>query len=299
MVGREHIGFIGLGLMGKPMSHNLLKAGYQLSVFNRSTPAVNELVLAGASAATSPRELAERCDIVITMLPDTPDVENVFTGPAGLLEGSHADLLLIDMSTIAPAAAQRLAVEALHHDVHVLDAPVSGGDVGARAGTLSIMVGGAQEDLERARPVFEVLGQRITHCGPHGAGQIVKACNQVVVALIIEAVSEALVLGAKAGVQPDVILQVLGGGLAQNRVMDLRGASMIQHQFAPGGKARFHHKDLGIALQLARASGVAVPMTAFVDQLFLGLSEQGKGDLDHSALLTMLELLSNYSVAGE
>jgi 2-hydroxy-3-oxopropionate reductase len=295
----EHIGFIGLGLMGKPMSHNLLKAGYQLSVFNRSAPAINELVLAGASAATSPREIAERCAIVITMLPDTPDVASVFTGPDGLLAGSHADLLLIDMSTIAPATAQHLAVEAQRHDVHVLDAPVSGGDVGARAGTLSIMVGGAQEDLERARPIFEVLGQRITHCGPHGAGQIVKACNQVVVALIIEAVSEALVLGAKAGVQPDVILQVLGGGLAQNRVMDLRGASMIQHQFAPGGKARFHHKDLGIALQLARASGVAVPMTAFVDQLFLGLSAQGKGDLDHSALLTMLELLSNYSLADE
>jgi 2-hydroxy-3-oxopropionate reductase len=277
----------------------LLKAGYQLSVFNRSAPAINELVLAGASAATSPREIAERCAIVITMLPDTPDVASVFTGPDGLLAGSHADLLLIDMSTIAPATAQHLAVEAQRHDVHVLDAPVSGGDVGARAGTLSIMVGGAQEDLERARPIFEVLGQRITHCGPHGAGQIVKACNQVVVALIIEAVSEALVLGAKAGVQPDVILQVLGGGLAQNRVMDLRGASMIQHQFAPGGKARFHHKDLGIALQLARASGVAVPMTAFVDQLFLGLSAQGKGDLDHSALLTMLELLSNYSLADE
>jgi 2-hydroxy-3-oxopropionate reductase len=298
-VEREHIGFIGLGLMGKPMSHNLLRAGYQLSVFNRSAPAVNELVQAGASAATSPREIAERCDIVITMLPDTPDVESVFTGPDGLLAGAHAGLLLIDMSTIAPATAQRLAVEAQHYDVHVLDAPVSGGDVGAQAGTLSIMVGGAQEDLERARPVFEVLGQRITHCGPHGAGQIVKACNQVVVALIIEAVSEALVLGAKAGVQPEIVLQVLGGGLAQNRVMDLRGASMVQHQFAPGGKARFHHKDLGIALQLARASGVAVPMTAFVDQLFLGLSEQGKGDLDHSALLTMLELLSNYSLAGE
>jgi 2-hydroxy-3-oxopropionate reductase len=295
----EHIGFIGLGLMGKPMSHNLLKAGYQLSVYNRSAPAVNELVRAGASAAASPREIAERCDIVITMLPDTPDVEGVFTGPAGLLEGAHAGLLLIDMSTIAPAAARRLASEAQRHDVHVLDAPVSGGDVGASAGTLSIMVGGAQEDLERARPVFAVLGQRITHCGPHGAGQIVKACNQVVVALIIEAISEALLLGAKAGVQPEIVLQVLGGGLAQNRVMDLRGASMIQHQFAPGGKARFHHKDLGIALQLARAAGVAVPMTAFVDQLFLGLSEQGKGDLDHSALLTMLELLSNYSLTAE
>lgn len=299
MEGTERIGFIGLGLMGKPMSYNLLKAGYRLTVFNRSAPAVDELVQAGAVAAASPREVAERTDVVITMLPDTPDVENVLISRDGLLRGAHAGLLLIDMSTISPMTAQRLAVEALSRGVHLLDAPVSGGDVGATGGTLSIMVGGAQEDLERARPILEVLGKRITHCGPNGAGQIVKACNQIVVALIIEAISEALVLGSKAGVQPEIILQVLGGGLAQNRVMDLRGSSMIQHQFAPGGKARFHHKDLGIALQLARTYGVAVPMTAFVDQLFLALTEQGKGDLDHSVLLTMLELLSNHSLTEE
>jgi 2-hydroxy-3-oxopropionate reductase len=279
------------------MSHNLLKAGYRLTVFNRSAPAIDELVQAGAVAARSAREVAEQSDIVITMLPDTPDVESVVMGPDGLLQGAHAGLLVIDMSTISPLATQRLAVEALRREVHFLDAPVSGGDVGAQNGTLSIMVGGAQDDLERALPLFEVLGQRITHCGPSGAGQVVKACNQVVVALIIEAISEALVLGSKAGVQPEVILQVLGGGLAQNRVMDLRGPSMIQHQFTPGGKAKFHHKDLGIALQLARSYGVAVPMTAFVDQLFLALGEQGKGDLDHSALLTMLELLSNHSLS--
>lgn len=295
----ERIGFIGLGLMGKPMSYNLLKAGYSLSVFNRSTPALDELVRAGATAATSPQEVATLSDIVITMLPDSPDVESVVMGPGGLLQGAHPGLLIIDMSTISPLIAQHLAVEAQHHEVHFLDAPVSGGDVGAIAGTLSIMIGGAADDVEHARPVLEVLGQRIIHCGPAGSGQIVKSCNQVVVALIIEAISEALVLGAKAGVQPEIILQVLGGGLAQNRVMDLRGASMIRHQFLPGGKARFHHKDLGIALQLARTYGVAVPMTAFVDQLFLALTEQGKGDLDHSALLTMLEQLSNYSLAEE
>jgi 2-hydroxy-3-oxopropionate reductase len=295
----ERIGFIGLGLMGKPMAHNLLKAGYRLTVFNRSHPAVEELALAGAIAASSPREVAEQSDIVITMLPDTPDVESVVTGPDGLLQGAHADLLLIDMSTISPMSAQRLATESQRHSVHFLDAPVSGGDAGAISGTLSIMVGGEQEDLERARPVFEVLGKRITHCGPSSAGQIVKACNQVVVALIIEAISEALVLGSKAGVRPEIILQVLGGGLAQNRVMDLRGPTMIQHHFEPGGKARFHHKDLGIILQVARTYGVAMPMTALVDQLFLSLTEHGKGDLDHTSLLTMIELLSNHSLTED
>ena len=297
----ERIGFIGLGLMGKPMAHNLLKAGYRLAVFNRSRPAVEELALAGAIAASSSREIAEQSDIVITMLPDTPDVESVVTGPDGLLQGArrNANLLLIDMSTISPMSAQGLATEARRQGVHFLDAPVSGGDSGAISGTLSIMVGGEQEDLERARPVFEVLGKRITHCGPSGAGQIVKACNQVVVALVIEAISEALVLGSKAGVRPEIILQVLGGGLAQSRVMDLRGPTMIQHHFEPGGKARFHHKDLGIILQVARTYGVAMPMTALVDQLFLSLTEHGKGDLDHTSLLTMIELLSNHSLTED
>lgn len=173
---------------------------------------------------------------------------------------------------------------------------MSGGEVGAIEGTLSIMVGGDATDFERARPIFETMGKTVTFCGACGAGQIVKACNQLVVALIIEAISEALVFGSKAGVQPEIILQVLSGGLAQNRVMDLRGQAMIQHSFEPGGKAKFHHKDLGIILEMARKHGVALPMTALVDQLFTSLIEHNNGECDHSSLLTVLELLSNHSL---
>lgn len=292
----ERIGFIGLGLMGRPMVRNLLQAGFHVTVFNRSTPAIEALVAEGAHAGQSPEHVARQSDIVITMLPDTSDVEAVVQGPRGIIAGAQEGLLLIDMSTISPIATRRLAAELAQRGIHMLDAPVSGGDVGAIAATLSIMVGGSQDDLERARPLFSVLGKTITHCGPHGAGQTVKACNQVVVALVIEAVSEGLVLGAKAGVDPEVILQVLGGGLAQNRIMDLRGPTMIRHHFAPGGKAQFHHKDLGFALQLAREHKVALPMTALVDQLFTTLVANEQGGLDHSALLTVIEKLSNYTL---
>ncbi len=293
----ERIGFIGLGLMGRPMTRNLLAAGYSVTVFNRSHAAIDELVSEGALRGESSRHVAESSDIVITMLPDTPDVEAVALGREGIIEGAHEGLLLIDMSTISPLATQLIADELGKHGVHMLDAPVSGGDAGAIAGTLSIMVGGAREDFERAHPVFSAMGRTITYCGPTGSGQIVKACNQVVVALIIAAVSEGLVLGAKAGVAPEILLKVLGGGLAQNRVMDLRGPTMIQHRFEPGGKARFHSKDLAIALQLARAHGVALPLTALVDQLFTTLVARDQGDLDHSALLTVIEMLSNYPLA--
>jgi len=288
----ERIGVIGLGLMGKPMARNLLKAGRAVTVYNRSRAAVDELVDEGAAPATSPRAVAERSDIVITMLPDGPDVESVVLGPDGVLAGARPDLLLIDMSTIAPTSARRISDEAERRGARALDAPVSGGDVGARAGTLSIMVGGAARDLERARPVLDNLGTTITHCGPSGAGQVVKACNQIVVALTLAAVSEALVLGANGGVSPETILRVLGGGLAQSRVMDLRGPTMIQHHFEPGGKARFHRKDLGIVLQTARELNVALPVTALVDQLFTTLVASGGDDLDHSALLTVFETLS-------
>lgn len=293
----ERIGFIGLGLMGRPMTRNLLAAGYSVTVFNRSRAAIDELVGAGALRGESSRHVAEQSDIVITMLPDTPDVEAVALGRDGISEGAHEGLLLIDMSTISPLATQHIADELGQRGVHMLDAPVSGGDAGAIAGTLSIMVGGAREDFERAHPVFSAMGRTITYCGPCGSGQIVKACNQVVVALIIAAVSEGLVLGAKAGVAPEILLKVLGGGLAQNRVMDLRGPTMIEHRFEPGGKARFHSKDLAIALQLARAHGVALPLTALVDQLFTTLVARDQGDLDHSALLTVIEMLSNYPLA--
>jgi 2-hydroxy-3-oxopropionate reductase len=220
----------------------------------------------------------------------------VVLGENGVMQGGSAALLIIDMSTISPTVAIKLNTAAQQHTIQFLDAPVSGGEAGAIAGTLSIMVGGAASDFERARPLFQAMGKTITLCGPSGAGQTVKACNQLVVALIIEAVSEALVFGSKSGVQPDIILQVLSGGLAQNRVMDLRGQQMIQHHFEPGGKAKFHRKDLGIVLDMARKQGVALPMTALVDQLFTSLVEHNNGESDHSSLLTILELLSNYSL---
>ncbi len=293
---QERIGFIGLGLMGKPMAHHLLSAGFQLTVFNRSRPAIDELVREGAQAASSSKAVAEQSDIVITMLPDGPDVESVVEGPGGLLEGGHEGMLLIDMSTISPLISRRLASILEHRGVRSLDAPVSGGEEGAKSATLSIMVGGNEEDFLRAQPLFSVLGKTITHCGPSGSGQIVKACNQVLVALIIEAISEALVLGAKAGVSPAIIVKVLSGGLAQNRFMDLRGSSMIQHAFEPGGKARFHLKDLKIVKQIAQENDVVLPMGTVVEQLFTSLVAHGGGNLDHSALLTVIESLSNFSL---
>lgn len=295
--GKERIGFIGLGIMGKPMVRNLLKGGFVPLIFNRSKGAVDELSAEGATAAESAREVAEESDIVITMLPASPDVEAVFRGNDGVLAGAREGLLLIDMSTISPVVTKALSAEASEKGARMLDAPVSGGDKGAVSGTLSIMAGGEKEDLERAMPVFEAMGKTIVHCGPIGSGQIVKACNQIVVALVIEAISEAFVLGSKAGVDPDVLLRVLSGGLAQTKVMDLRGPTMIKHEFAPGFKARLHRKDLSIILQTAREFGVVLPVTSMVEQMFTRLIEDGKGDLDHSSLLTVIEELSGHSLA--
>jgi 2-hydroxy-3-oxopropionate reductase len=230
------------------------------------------------------------------MLPDGPDVESVVVGGDGILEGVREGMLFIDMSTISPLMTKHIADILEPHGVRLLDAPVSGGEEGAKLATLSIMVGGSEEDFQRAQPLFAVLGKTITYCGPAGSGQIVKACNQVLVALIIEAVSEALVLGAKAGVAPDIILKVLSGGLAQNRFMDLRGSSMIQHAFEPGGKAAFHLKDLKIVKQIAQEYSVVLPMGTLVEQLFTSLVTHGGGNLDHSALLTVIESLSNFSL---
>lgn len=293
----ESVGFIGLGIMGKPMVRNLLKAGFVPVIFNRSQAAVDELSAEGATPAESAKAVVEKSDIVITMLPDSPDVESVFRADDGILAGAREGLLLIDMSTISPVVTKALSKDANAGGARMLDAPVSGGDKGAIAGTLSIMVGGEQEDFDRAMPVFEAMGKTIVHCGPVGSGQIVKACNQIVVALVIEAVSEALVLGSKAGVDPDVILKVLSGGLAQTKVMDLRGPTMIKHDFEPGFKARLHRKDLNIILQTAREYGVALPVTSLVDEMFTGLVAGGKGDLDHSSLLTVIEDLSGHSLA--
>ena len=292
----DTIGFIGLGIMGKPMAHNLLKAGFAVIVHNRHQMVTDELVAAGASAGVRPREIAASCDVLITMLPDAPQVEEVLLGPGGVIEGAREGLIVIDMSTISPIVTRTLADRLTECGIAMLDAPVSGGDKGAIAGTLSIMVGGEEDVFKRCMPIFQALGKTIVHVGKSGAGQVVKACNQIVVALIIEAVSEALILGSKAGVDPAKILQVLNGGLAANRVIELRGASMLAHDFAPGGRIKIHHKDLGIILELGRMYGVSLPVTAQVDQMFASLVTRGRGDLDHTALLTYLEDLAGHQI---
>jgi len=293
----DTIGFIGLGIMGRPMAHNLLRAGFPLVVHNRHQEVTDELVAAGArSGGARPRDVAAACDVLITMLPGSAEVEEVLLGQDGVIEGAREGLIVIDMSTISPVVTGTLAVRLAERGITLLDAPVSGGDRGAIAGTLSIMVGGGEAAFDHCAPIFQALGKTIVHVGKSGAGQVVKACNQIVVALVIEAVSEALVLGSKAGVEPAKILQVLGGGLAANRVMELRGESMLAHDFTPGGRMRLHHKDLGFALELERKYGMRLPVTALVDQMFDSLEGHVRGDLDHSALLTYLEDLAAHRV---
>lgn len=291
------VGFIGLGIMGKPMARNLAKAGFDVLVFNRSQDDIDELVNEGPqfSAASSPREVAEQTRVIITMLPDSQDVRNVVFG-SGLLEAITDEHLLIDMSTIAPATSVEVNSALRERGGRALDAPVSGGDKGAIAGTLSVMVGGEPADFQRAMPLFEAMGKTIVHVGGPGAGQIVKACNQIVVAINYAAVSEALVLGAKAGVDPDKVVQVLSGGLAASRVMELKGKSMIEHNFTPGFRIDLHRKDLNIAMATARENSVPIPVSAVVGQLFESLAANGHGDLDHSALLTVYETLANFNI---
>lgn len=293
---RPTIGLIGLGIMGRPMARNLIKAGYALTVHNRSSGPVEEIVAEGATAADSPRAVAAAVDVVITMLPDSPDVEAVLRGPDGVLAGVRQGAIIIDMSTISPLVAKALAEEATAKGARMLDAPVSGGDKGAIAGTLSIMVGGDAATFEEARPVFAAMGKTIVHVGPSGAGQTVKSCNQIVVALAYQAISEALVLGARAGVEPQKIIEVLNGGLAATRVMEMRGPTMIEHNFAPGFRLRLHHKDLGIALETAKAYGVPLPATALVDQVVASLRAKGREDLDHSAIMTYIEDLAGWQI---
>ena len=292
------IGFIGLGIMGKPMARNLVKAGYELVVHNRSRGAVDELAAESdkVTAAQNPREVAEQAEVVITILPDSPEVRDVVFGTDGLADSLRSGSLYVDMSTIAPATAVEVHGALAARGVGALDAPVSGGDKGAIAGTLSIMAGGGEADFARAKPLFEALGKTIVHVGGPGAGQVVKACNQIVVALNIAAVSEALVLGAKAGVEPTKIVEVLSGGFAGSRVLEVRGPTMVKHEFAPGFRVNLHRKDLGIVLATAREQHVPLPLTAVVAQLFERLVAAGRGDLDHSSLLTAMEELAGFEL---
>jgi 2-hydroxy-3-oxopropionate reductase len=289
----EKIGFVGLGIMGRPMARNLMEAGHELVLYNRTRSKAEDL---GAEVATNPREVAERSGVIFTMLPGPPEVEEVVAGEDGLLQGAGEGSLIVDTSTSSPVLARELARTARERGVGMLDAPVSGGDVGAIEGTLSIMVGGSEEDFERARPFFEVLGETVTHVGPSGAGQLVKACNQIVVALAIEAVSEALVLGSRGGVAPEKILEVLSGGLAANKVMEVKRDKFLERDFEPGGKVEFHRKDLRIALEAGREYGVPLPVTAVVCQMFEALMAKGRGGWDHSSLLALIEDLARHEI---
>ncbi|MDR5710253.1 MAG: 2-hydroxy-3-oxopropionate reductase [Armatimonadota bacterium] len=286
------VGVIGLGVMGKPMARNLLRAGYHLVVHNRSRAPVEELVALGAVDGGSPRGVGQASDVVLTVLPDTPDVEHVVFGPEGLVEGMRPGGVLIDMSTISPEATRSFAERLRERGIEMLDAPVSGGQRGAEEGTLAIMVGGPGEVFQRCRPLFEVLGRHIVHLGPHGAGQVCKACNQIVVALTLQAVSEALVLAERAGVDPAKVREALLGGFAYSRILEVHGQRMLEGNFAPGFRVELHRKDLRVALEAGRAYGVPLPGTAITHELLGALVATGRGKLDHSALVLLVRQLA-------
>ena len=290
--GKPRIGFIGLGIMGLPMAGHLLKAGYPLTVHNRSPEPEQTLAAQGAQVARSAREVAEASDIVITMLPDSPQVEEVVLGENGVIEGLKSGGLYIDMSSVAPATARKVA-QALHEKgVAALDAPVSGGQVGAEQASLSIMVGGEEAAFERARPVFETVGKTLVHIGGPGAGQVTKICNQIVVALSIQAVAEALTLARKSGVDGSKVRQALLGGLAQSRILDLHGQRILDGNFKPGFRINLHRKDLRLALEAGREQAVPLPATAGAAELMTSMIAQGMGDLDHSGLAALYARLA-------
>ena len=287
----EQLGFIGLGIMGKPMTQNLLKAGYPVIVHNRSRPAMDELAQAGATIAQSPKQVAQQADVVITCLPDSPDVETVILGSDGVLEGAKAGMLCIDMSTIAPATARKIYESLNANGIQSLDAPVSGGDIGAQQGTLSIMVGGEESAFQRALPIFRAMGKNIVHIGAAGAGQVTKACNQIVVALTVQAVAEALTLAKKSGVDPAKVREALLGGFAQSRVLDVHGDRMLKGSFQPGFTIDLHRKDMNIVLQTGREVSAPLLGSSQVSALMDCLIAQGKGAFDNAVLVELYEQL--------
>ena len=284
----KNIGFIGLGIMGKPMVLNLLKAGFSVSVLEKSA-AAKEVELFGAKLCASPRLLAESADIIITMLPDSPEVESVLFGDEGISGTMKEGQVFIDMSTISPLMAHKIHAELAKKGVDALDSPVSGGQVGAEAATLSIMVGGSSEAFNQALPIFQAMGKNIVHIGEAGAGQITKACNQMIVGMTIQAVSEAFTLANQAGVDLEKMREVLLGGFAQSRILDLHGQRIIDRNFKPGFKIKLHNKDMNIALETGKALNVDLLGTAQVAQQMKKAVEAGNGELDHSSLVLLLE----------
>jgi 2-hydroxy-3-oxopropionate reductase len=294
MQGR--IGFIGLGIMGRPMARNLMKAGFSLVVHNRSQGAVAELVQAGATAAGSPEEVARQAEVVILMLPNSPDVELVALGPRGLIGGARAGQTVVDMSTISPIVSRKVGAALADKGVRMLDAPVSGGEKGAIEGTLSIMVGGDPRVFEEALPLFQAMGKTITHLGPLGAGGFTKLANQIIVAVNLTGLAEALTLAAKAGLDIELTLKALAGGLAGSRCLDQKTPNYLAHEFKPGFKIDLHYKDLGLIMDAARALGVPLVTTAAVQELFGALRARGGGGLDHSGIVTLTESLAGVEV---
>jgi 2-hydroxy-3-oxopropionate reductase len=290
------LGYIGLGIMGRPAAVNLLQAGYEVYIWARRPASVEPVAEAGGRACAGPRAVAEQAEVIFVNVSDTADVEQVVLGEDGIIQGARPDSVVVDMSTISPAATRAMAERLSEAGVQMLDAPVSGGEQGAIDGTLSIMVGGDAGAFERVRPMFEVMGRNIVHIGPSGAGQVTKACNQVVIAQTIAAVGEAFLLAKASGVDPARVRQALLGGFAGSKVLEAHGRRMLEDDYRPGFKARLHKKDMRIVMETAEALGIALPGAAVATQFLNTLVGQGGGELDSAAISTMQQKLSGVSL---
>jgi len=290
------VGFIGLGIMGRPQCHNLIKAGFPLTVWNRSQPGIDAVVAYGALPGRSPADVAAKSDVTITMVTDSPDVREVTLGPNGIIEGARPGSVVIDMSTISPSVTREIAEALKARAIEMLDAPVSGGEVGAIAGTLSIMVGGEEEVFQRCLPILEAMGKNIVHIGPNGTGQTVKLCNQVAAVLNILGMCEALILAARSGVDPEKMLQAVTAGAAGSWMLSNLAPRILKEDFAPGFMIRLQQKDLRLALESASELGLPLPGTALMNQLFRAVEAEGGGDLGTQAVIKALEKLANFTV---
>jgi len=291
------IGFIGTGIMGRPMAGHLQAGGHRLYLARHRSPIPEELLAGGAVECATPEQVAQQADVIITMVPDTPHVESALFGEHGVAAGLSPGKLVIDMSSISPIETKTFAARIGELGCDYLDAPVSGGEVGAKAASLTIMVGGVQAAFDRARPLFDLMGKNVTLVGASGAGQTCKVANQIIVALTIEAVGEALLFASKAGVDPAMVRQALMGGFAGSKILEVHGERMIKRTFDPGFRIELHQKDLNLALAGARALGISLPNTATTQELFNACAGQGWSDLDHSAMARALELLAHHEIA--
>jgi 2-hydroxy-3-oxopropionate reductase len=292
-MSQPRVGFVGTGLMGLPMARNLRKAGFPVTAYNRTRSRAEPLVADGATLAGSPREVAERSDVVITIVSDTPDVQQVILGEDGIIAAARPGMTVVDMSTISPRVTKQIAADLAARGVDMLDAPVSGGEKGAIEATLSIMVGGRQEVVERCRPLFEAMGKKLVYCGENGQGQMVKLCNQIAIASNLVAAAEAVAFAKKAGVDPLTMVEAVGAGAAGSWVINVLGPKMAQHDFAPGFMVKLQQKDLRLVMQAASELGVSLPGAMLANQLFTSVEAVGGGDLGTQSLVTVLEKLAN------